>query len=207
MLTPEQSAYLLSRGYTEDLLQQEGVFGVKEGDTFRGKALKDAAGTIAWPVFSMSGEPVGVQTRELSEKKYRFYQLPNTEHLPLIFGTPADFDLMWSSGKMILAEGAFDRVVVKRALPDYAVFARMSKGAPNQLRSLIRRYVKHFWTMFDNDEPGNEAAEVAEKKLKDLIEVTQLRIPYKDPSMMVERRGIDALKACLAQQMRMSDFQ
>lgn len=201
-----QLDYLLSRGYTVNLLREEGVFGVKEGDSFHGKVLKDASGTIAWPVFSMSGIPVGVQTRELEEKKYRFYQLPNTEHLPLMFGTPADFRLMWESGKMILTEGAFDRAAVKRALPDYPVFARMSKGAPNQLRSLIRRYVRHLWTVFDNDDPGNEAAETTEKKLKDLIEVTQLKTPYKDPSIMVEKRGLAALKACLDPQIRMTDF-
>lgn len=201
MLTEEQKIYLTGRGYTEELLREEGVFGATETTTFHGRKVKDCAGCLAWPVYSMSGEPIGVQTRELAQKKYRFHQLPHTEHLPLIFGTKEDWDLLWGTGKMILTEGAFDRVAIKRATPDRAVFARMSKGAPNQLRSLIKRYVVHLWTAFDNDEAGEEATQDAETKLKGSTEVSELKFPYKDPAKMLEKRGLKPLRELLQKQL------
>lgn len=205
-LSQEQTNYLLGRGYTLELIEEEGVFGVQAESTFHGRPIKDCAGCIGWPVYSISGEPIGVQTRELERKKYRFHQLRHTEHLPLVFGTEKDWNLLWTTGKMILTEGAFDRVALKRAAPDRAIFARMSKGAPNQLRSLIRRYVTHLWTAFDNDEAGEEAVETTELKLKGRVDVNNLQFPFKDPALMLEKRGPKPLRETLLAQLKATEI-
>lgn len=155
----------------------------------------------------MSGIPVGVQTREIDDKKYRWHQFDNVEHLPMLYGSPDDWDLMWDSGSIFLTEGPFDRIAVKRALPDRAVFARLSKGTSNQMLSLIRRYVKHLWLAFDSDEEGDKAATRSESLLGEDVNIYQLRLPYKDPSEMLMKRGLPALTANLESQIQMISFE
>jgi DNA primase len=203
MLTPTQREYLFGRGYIPLLIEEEGVLGVEDNSFFEGKPIRDCAGAIGWPVYSMSGEPVGLQTRELEIKKYRFHQLTNTEHLPLVFGTRRDWEILWETGSVILTEGTFDRVAIKRALPYRAVLARMSKGAPNQLRNLIRRYVTTLWLAFDMDEPGQDAAAEAETKLGSQINVYRMTFPAKDPSNLLQAVGLKKTTQILERQLNM----
>lgn len=200
-LLPAQRDYLLSRGYTDEGILLEGILGVNDETNWEGRAIKNCAGCVGWPVYSMSGQPIGLQTREVKEKRYRFHQLPHTEHLPLILGTKQDWDRLWDSGQMILTEGTFDRNAVRLALPDRAVFARMSKGAPNQLRALIKRYVTHLILAFDNDEAGREATEDTEEKLQEIVPTDHLRLPYKDPAIALQKRGLSYVKSTLVRQL------
>jgi len=200
-LTPEQRQYLLSRGYTDQDLKKEKVFGIGSELTYiLDRPIIDCAGCVAWLAVSMSGEPIGVQTREIKEKKYRWHQFDNVEHLPMLYGSEADWDILYSVGSMILTEGPFDRIAVKRALPDRAVFARLSKGTSNQMILLIRRYIKHLWLAFDSDEEGEKATSRSEKLLGEDLNVYRLRFPYHDPSEMLKKRGLEALKSHLERQ-------
>lgn len=169
----------------------------------------DCKGCIAWLAVSMSGEPIGVQTREIKEKRYRWHQFDNVEHLPMLYGSEEDWDLLYSVGSMILTEGPFDRIAVKRALPDRAVFARLSKGTSNQMIFLIKRYVRHLWLAFDADEEGEKAAIRSEKLLVETEELNIYRIkfPYHDPSEMLKKRGLDALRSHLERQIEVQSLE
>ena len=207
-LADVQSDYLKSRGYTDDLIQREDVFGVPTQDfDVLGRQIRECEGCVGWIARSMSGQVVGVQTRELEEKKYRWHQFDNTEHLPMLYGSQNDWDILWETGVMFLTEGPFDRIAVKRALPDRAVFARLSKGISNQMISLIKRYVKHLWLAFDVDQEGEQAVEKSEEKLGDIISVYRLTFPFKDPSQVLERRGLDFLEALLKKQILMQSLE
>jgi len=204
----DQLNLLLSRGYTEDHLLRESVYGINGDRCFiENREIIDCRGCVAWLAVSMSGIPVGVQTREIEEKKYRWHQFDKVEHLPMLYGSEDDWDLLWHSGSMFLTEGPFDRIAVKRALPDRAVFARLSKGTSNQMLSLIRRYVKHIWFAFDSDEEGDKAAIRSESLLGEDVNTYQLRFPYKDPSEMLSKRGLTALTATLESQIQMLSFE
>jgi len=206
-VTPEQHEYLISRGYTDNILESEEVFGIEDDTEIEDRPIRDCGGCVGFLARSMSGEPVGLQTRELQEKKYRWHQFSNVEHLPMLYGSVDDWDLVWQTGSMIITEGPFDRIAVKRALPDRAVFARLSKGTSNQMLTLIRRYVKHLWLAFDTDEEGDKAADRSEILLGEDVNVYRLRFPYKDPSKMMERRGLPALKSHLESLMTMQSLE
>jgi len=205
----DQIEFLESRGYTPLDIHSEEVFGIPKTGTFQleGRMIRDCEGCIAWLARSMSGAPVGVQTREIREHKYRWHQLDNVEHLPMLYGTMDDWDLVWHTGSMYLTEGPFDRIAVKRALPDRAVFARLSKGISNQMLTLIKRYVKHLWLAFDSDEEGDKAAHRSEMLLGEGLNVYRLRFPFKDPSEMMKKRGLSALRGHMEKQMRMASIE
>jgi len=205
----EQVAFLESRGYTSLAIDSEEVFGIPMTGDFQleGRRIIDCEGCVGWLARSMSGTPVGVQTRELEEKKYRWHQFDNAEHLPMLYGSPDDWEIMWHTGSMVVTEGPFDRIAMKRALSERAVFARLSKGISNQMLTLVRRYVKHLWLAFDSDEEGDKAVERSEKLLNGDVEVYHLRFPYKDPSEMLSKRGLTALKTHLDTQMRLISFE
>ena len=192
-MNADQLFYLKSRGYTDLSLAEEEVIGIEDDTVFDGRPIRDCGGCIGWIARSMSGQVVGIQTRELEEKKYRWHQFDNTEHLPMLYGSLNDWDLLWETGSMVLTEGPFDRIAIKLAVPHRAVFARLSKGISNQMMNLIRRYVKHLWLAFDLDEEGQDAADKSEEKLAGEINVYRLSTPFKDPSQCLKKRGLEFL--------------
>lgn len=191
----EQLEYLKSRGYTEQALKDDGGFVVRsEKVELEGVQLKDQEGYVAWPVRAMSGRLIGVQTRSIEEKKYRWAQHPETHHLPIFFATAKDFQLIWEGGECVIAEGAFDRLAIKLAFPERAVIARLSKGAANQMANWLRRYCTTIWTAFDLDAPGIEATEKTEKKLGKDLTVNVLRFSASDPNKLLERKGVKGVQ-------------
>lgn len=206
-MTSDQYLYLISRGYTDDLIAAEEIFGIENNTEIEGRRILECGGCVGFLARSMSGTPVGVQTRELKEKKYRWHQFDNVEHLPMLYGSVDDWDLVWHTGSMVITEGPFDRIAVKQALPDRAVFARLTKGISNQMLTLIRRYVNHLWLAFDTDEEGDKAADRSETLLSEDVNIYRLKFPYKDPSEMMEKRGLPALKQHLESFIAVQSFE
>jgi 5S rRNA maturation endonuclease (ribonuclease M5) len=147
---------------------------------------------VCWQTHSMSGELMGILARELGASKYRWAQKPNCEHLPIMFGSPRDYQLLWDTRRMVLTEGQFDRVAMKRLLPeDTAVFARLTKGVGKLLLVFVQRYADEVITIFDNDDPGKDATDKTEEK----IPTSQsLLLPTKDPSKLLELYGFPKAK-------------
>lgn len=201
MMNEDQKNYLLSRGYDELSLKEEGVIVRGEGACFwEGMDLTLKTPSIIWTSKSMSGQLIGLQTRELEKKAYRWLQAPKAQHLPIIYGSPDDYRRLYETGDMVLTEGAFDRIVVKRSIPDIAVLARLSKGAGNQLTAFIKRYAKRIWLSFDNDEVGKKADKATEERLEESLDVYTLRFPAKDPSELFKAKGFNRTAEILRKQ-------
>lgn len=201
MLYPEHLEYLLSRGYTEEMAKKEPIeslpTGLFEED---GIKFKPEEPVIMWRCYATSGQLIGLQTRRTDIKEYRWFLHPKSPHLPIIYGTDEDFDLLYQSGTMILTEGCFDRAAVKRALPDKAVFGRLSKGAGLQLTHFLRRYAKTLFLAFDMDEKGQAGGEKAEQRLRDKVETHTLKYPAKDPAEFLKKAGIGKVRDTLSRQ-------
>lgn len=200
MLTQAHLDYLRERGYTDQYLAMDQPFAI-QGDYMEveGRRIKDCDGHLAWMCRSMGNTRIGIQTRDLTQKYYRWHQFDDTEHLAPVFAAQEDWKILWSHGSVILTEGIFDRLAIKRALPKTAVIARLSKGVPPQLKRLLMRYAKTVWTAFDLDDPGEEATARTQKVLAGL-DIWQLTFPFKDLSEMLAKRGLPAVKACLERQ-------
>lgn len=176
-------AYLQSRGYDQRLLKEDQPFSFEgKRKTPWGSEL-DHPLSMAWEVRSIAGTMLGVQVRELEQKKYRWAQAPNTEHLPSLYGSPRDYQLLWETRTLVFAEGIMDRVALKRLWPgEIAIFARLSKGIGKQLQVFVERHVQTMVTCFDNDEPGREATAAT---LKRFPWAQPLDLPTQDPGKLI----------------------
>jgi hypothetical protein len=195
-LNPAQLDYLRGRGYADELVQKHGLIGIpSDREKVMGLDLVDQGGFVCWPTFSMAGTLMGLHTRSVVEKKYRWKQVPGTEHLPICYGQPEDYRLIWDTQECVLVEGIFDWLAMRLAFPERAVLARLSKGAGRQLATFLRRYVRQLWLAFDNDEPGKAGAEKAELSLGGAMAVEILSSPVHDPSKLLEKRGIKGVRS------------
>lgn len=189
---PGAKEYLESRGYNTALLAQDLPFTLKgEGRTPWDYKL-EMERAVCWMVHSMSGELMGILARELGESKYRWAQKPGTEHLPIMYGSRRDYELLWQTGRMVITEGQFDRIAMKRLLPEEtAVFARLTKGVGKLLVIFIQRYASEVITIFDNDEAGRDGTARTEEKLPF---AQSMLLPTKDPSKLLELYGFPRAK-------------
>jgi len=202
-------AYLRGRGYTNELLREDLCHWNEGGrctsalfqDDTSSIRVEDDRPIIYWPAYSGSGKLIGVQTRLVEEKDYRWYQAPDAGHLPIMFGSTRDYQLLWEQRKVILTEGIFDRVALKRALPEFPVIARLSKGVSKQLVIFLKRHAKQVYPVFDNDEAGQKATEKTVRLLGEELEVNPLRLPIKDASEYRARWGVKALRQHLENQL------
>lgn len=192
-LTEEAREYLLKRGYSLSLIAEESPESISPGKYKRGNIeIFIDRESILLPVQSLSGRIIAYHAASIKEKDYRtFYDL-NHHYLPMSYGCKTDWEIMWKSKQVIIAEGLFDRVALKRAFPERAVLARLTKGVSPPLIRLFNRLCERVWLAFDNDAPGVKSALKAEGRLKS--DVVILEIPYKDPSRFLEVRGVDAVR-------------
>lgn len=203
MLLSEHRSYLLTRSYTEDLIDSEEIQSLGAGQhNIMGAEFKLEHPVVAWTCRSMSGQLIGIQTRRIDEHEYRWHQGPKAQHLPIIYGSREDYQILYDTGKMVMAEGIFDRTALKRCLPDYACFARLSKGIAKQMLGMTTRYGKLVWLAFDQDEPGRKATATTIERLKGKMDVYPLKIPAKDPSKMIESIGQKRMKEIIDRQVR-----
>lgn len=203
MISAEARSYLKTRCYTDEMLKDEEVFSLSEGEHFiEGIRVSVEGPSIGWISRAMSGHLIGIQTRRLDMHLYRWAQADKAQHLPIIYGSRQDFDILYTTGKMMMTEGIFDRGAMKRCFPEYAVFARLSKGVAKQLLVFVQRYSNVVWLAFDQDEPGQKATETAEQRLQGKVEVNTLNFPYKDPAKFMEKRGEAHMRTSLKKQIR-----
>jgi len=203
MLSDAHRAYLLTRSYTPALIEQEDIRSLGEGvHNVEGVTIRTDNPVIAWPCRSMGGQIAGVQTRRADVHEYRWAVGTNASHLPILYGSEQDHELLYLNGRVILTEGLFDRAAIKRCVPDYAVYARLSKGIAKHLLVFLKRYARQVWTAFDHDGPGEKATDAADQRLRDSLEINRLMIPSKDPSKLIEDRGERRAKEIVERQIR-----
>lgn len=207
MIDSQVRAYLKSRTYTDDLLDKEEVQSLLPGDhTIEGHFIRVEDPTVAWICRSMSSQLIGIQLRSIEKHEYRWVQADQAQHLPIIYGSPQDHEILYNTGKIIMTEGIFDRVAMKRCFPHYAVYARLSKGIAKQLLVFLDRYANHVVLAFDQDEPGMKAAEAAETRLKKGINAVSLTLPSKDPAQFLEKKGETYMRNFLQKQISAFEF-
>jgi len=205
MIDADIKKLLMDRGYTVALCRQEHIRSVVVGENnIEGVKFYSPTEGVSWVAQSMSGALIGIQVRELNESSYSWWQAEGASHLPMLYGSERDYELLYRNQEMMLVEGIFDRVALKRAFPDRAIFARMSKGIANNLKCFIKRYADRIWLAFDMDDPGRNAIEKA-RQLEPDVEVLVLKYPAKDPSELYKKRGVSKMRGLLSRQIRIME--
>jgi len=203
MVSQEDMRYLLSRGYTKDIVETEPIWSINipgshgfNNITFR---IEDPC--IVFTCLSMSGAITGINLANRVKKDYKYFPLKNTQHLPIMYSSEEDREILFHTHELILVEGIFDRIAMKRVFPEMAVFARLSKGVGGALTKLVQRYVSKLWLTFDQDGPGRVATQKTMTKLKG-VEVMELRYPAHDPNDYILKVGTKIAREKFQDQMQ-----
>lgn len=205
-LSSEALEYLTRRGYTPEMVKEEKLTQVAPGQfSYGGISGFVEVPSILFPVTTLSGRLLAWQTAGIGVRDYRTYYDPNHMYSAAMYGSQADFDILWDTGEVILTEGVFDRVAVKRAFPDRSVFARLTKGVSRQLVVLLNRVASKVWTSFDMDEPGVKASDKSKRALSK-TRVVRLTMSVKDPGQLYEKKGVTGVKDELGRQIKLFDF-
>lgn len=204
MLEEDDRQYLQSRFYTDELIEEEKLYSIPAGTHIlpgTSRSFNSEVPMIAFECRSMGETLSAIHTCSRVKKEYRYHQIDGLPYLPILYSSISDRELLFKDKTVILTEGTFDRIAVKRALPEYAVMARLSKGTSIFLSLMLKRYATRVWLAFDNDEAGEKGAKMAIHKMGEGVETVELFIPYKDPALVAEKRGVAHLRDVLRSQM------
>jgi hypothetical protein len=198
--------YLVSRFYTEDLVRLEGLHWFPLGrHRLAGMEFGAPRDVLVFPCWTMSGALSGLHLVGYGdEKSYEWRRNPKAPWLPICYAAGDDWERLWETGEVVLVEGVFDRIALKRAFPELAVVARLSKSVAS-IQPVLERYATRIWNAFDADEEGEKGSRRLAYRLggsrnRD-CQVTRIRTKAKDPGDHARRYGLEDLVRHVKRQM------
>lgn len=189
-------SYLQRRGYTLDWILNEDVRVVEPGrHEIAGLEFGCAESSLVFTCRTMSGALQGLVLAGWGEQEKRYEWRPGPARwLPICYAQPDDWERLYRDGELILVEGVFDRIAVKRCFPNKAVIARLSKSVA-AIQWVLRRYTRLLWVAFDRDEEGEKGARRLGYRLADAVQddmtIHRLALRGKDPGEDFETYGED----------------
>jgi hypothetical protein len=201
-------SYLNRRGYSLDLVNREGVRAVPAGRHIQaGLAFGCIAPSLVFTCRTMSGALQGLVLASWGEQEKRYEWRPSPARwLPICYAQPDDWEIFYETGEVILVEGVFDRIALKRCAPKRAVIARLSKSV-TAIQWILKRYAKRIWVAFDQDEEGEKGARRlgwrldSEVRGERAVAIRRLTFFGKDPGEHFERYGEGNLRLCVVRQL------
>lgn len=200
-------SYLQQRGYSPEWINREGVRVVPAGrHVHAGLEFGCVASSLVFTCRTMSGALQGLALTSWGEQEKRYEWRPSgARWLPICYAQPDDWDRLYVTGEVILVEGVFDRIALKRCFPDRAVIARLSKSVA-AIQWLLLRYARLIWVAFDQDEEGEKGARRLRYRLEnkaraEALAVYRLTFHGKDPGEHFETYGETSLRGWVTRQM------
>lgn len=203
--------YLRSKGYTDEELQNSGLFTVaKNGnliDLFRGRFMV--------PIFDAFGKIIAFGGRNLGPELPKYVNSPDSlvykkqEHL---YGL--NFAKKAKSKQLIIVEGYMDAIAMHQAGIENAVAALGTAFTDSQLR-LASKYAEEIVFFFDSDQAGKNAAiRATHMMLNYLRKVSGLKIRIKiaavpngkDPDEYIKTYGAESFKAVVNSAKDVNDY-
>ncbi|MCQ2515897.1 MAG: DNA primase [Saccharofermentans sp.] len=203
--------HLRSKGYTDDELQNSGLFTVaKNGnlvDLFRGRFIV--------PIFDAFGKIIAFGGRNLGPELPKYVNSPDSlvykkqEHL---YGL--NFAKKAKSKQLIIVEGYMDAIAMHQAGIENAVAALGTAFTDSQLR-LASKYAEEIVFFFDSDQAGKNAAiRATHMMLNYLRKVSGLKIRIKiaavpngkDPDEYIKTYGAESFKAVVNSAKDVNDY-
>lgn len=170
----------------------------------RGQALQ---GWMGIPLLSPAGEVVGLDARNIHEKKVRRTVLPQAEWHPVWIGVAPRMKDIWDGSDVWIVEGPFDLFALEWAVSSPVLAAGRAKLTPRQVE-FLRRFLKGTaYMVFDNDEAGQNGTfgyvnEQGQKRLGALqfleragVKADHIKYDGKDPGDIWDRGGEEAVQA------------
>lgn len=183
--------YMKSRGYSDELLRETGLFIYNEKevrDRFFNRAM--------FPIMNQTNKVIGFGGRVMGDGEPKYLNSPETKIFDKsrnLFG----LNLARSSRKknMIICEGYMDVIAMHQAGFDQAV-ASLGTALTTGHASLMKRYTNDVLVCYDSDGAGTKAAIRAIGMLRGVglrTKVIDMK-PYKDPDEFIKNLGAQAFQ-------------
>ena len=183
--------YMKSRGYSDELLRETGLFIYNEKevrDRFFNRAM--------FPIMNQANKVIGFGGRVMGDGEPKYLNSPETKIFDKsrnLFG----LNLARSSRKknMIICEGYMDVIAMHQAGFDQAV-ASLGTALTTGHASLMKRYTNDVLVCYDSDGAGTKAAIRAIGMLRGAglrTKVIDMK-PYKDPDEFIKNLGAQAFQ-------------
>lgn len=117
--------------------------------------------SLVFPIFSITGEVIGIQVRCLTpqegQRQYKQFYSAHRDLHPYMFGLKPALKAIYYSQVVCIVEGVFDCIAMSRYTPN--VVAVMTSGVPVSCRRFFNRFTKRVVAVLDMDEAGREGME------------------------------------------------
>lgn len=150
---------------------------------------------LIFPLTSVLGDVIGLQTRALAEKAYQTYYAGSRQVYTPVFGLAQAADVVYETEQIVLVEGVFDYFAVRRAGLRNVVAILTSRPSAAVIR-FLDRYCCRVCAMLDMDEAGRQAIDrlAGLPRSWDLVAPTY---PAHDPASWVDQAGTEPLRRLL----------
>ena len=191
--------YLKSKGYSDDLLRESGLFNVDERRGMYDKFWN----RVIFPIMDVNNRVIGFGGRVMGDGKPKYLNSPETK----IFDKSCNLyglNVARTTRKnyLILCEGYMDVIAMHQAGFTNAV-ASLGTALTSGHASLVKRYTKEVLLLYDSDGAGVRAALRAIPILREAgvtSRVVSLK-PWKDPDEFIKNEGAEAFEERLNQAM------
>ena len=191
--------YLKSKGYSDDLLRESGLFNVDERRGMYDKFWN----RVICPIMDVNNRVIGFGGRVMGDGKPKYLNSPETK----IFDKSRNLyglNVARTTRKnyLILCEGYMDVIAMHQAGFTNAV-ASLGTALTSGHASLVKRYTKEVLLLYDSDGAGVRAALRAIPILREAgvtSRVVSLK-PWKDPDEFIKNEGAEAFEERLNQAM------
>lgn len=191
------TAYLKSKGYTDDLITESGLTGFDEKRGIHDKFWN----RVMFPIQDGNHRVIGFGGRVMGDAKPKYLNSPETaifDKSRNLYGL--NFARTSRKGNMILCEGYMDVIAMHQAGFTQAVASLGTAFTAGQA-SLLKRYADEVLLAYDSDGAGTNAALRAIGILKEAGlrgRVIDMH-PYKDPDEFVKNLGAEAFQERIEQ--------
>lgn len=183
--------YMKSKGYSDDVLKESGLFSIKETDTH-----DYFWNRVMFPIMDVRNKVIAFGGRVMGDGEPKYLNSPETicfNKRKTLYGLHV---AKKHKGKeLILCEGYMDVISLHQAGFTNAV-ASLGTALTEGHADVLKRYTSNVVISYDSDTAGRDAALRAIPKLRDAgISVKVLDLsPYKDPDELIKAEGTDFFK-------------
>ena len=180
--------YIKSKGYTDEVLKQTGLFVIKEND------IHDWFwNRVMYPIMDARGRVIAFGGRVMGDAEPKYLNSPETvifEKSKNLYGL--NVAKKHKDGDFILCEGYMDVIALHQAGFTNAV-ATLGTALTESHTWLLKRYTPRVFLSYDSDGAGRKAALRAIPMLKNAglsVKVINLS-PFKDPDELIKNMGAE----------------
>jgi len=193
---PEVLDYLRSRGVSESEIRTYGigyskVVGVPEENSADRKRFMDETSKgrkfeerVVFPIRDAVGRVIGIIGRSVEVKGFKIFATNEAKSIGMFIGLYEALPYIYKENRAFVVEGPFDWVALRKVLPN--TVSTLTADLNEAQHQILKLYCDRIVTVFDSDDAGRRAANVAEEK----FDTMTLDLGFGDPNECFKHLGI-----------------